>query len=114
MNFTGDIDLYVTWGHAVLRDQAAVSRARPYHCGIVFKRAHGQGRITRIVGLDEFLGRWGQHVLAETLLRPGTPRRDWKATLISDGYILFRHADWNTARAIARDFQKNVQLVAGG
>ena len=114
MNFTGDVDLFRAWGDAVLHDRAQVSQARPYHCGIVFKRAHGQGRITRIVGLEGFLERWGRFVLDETLLRPGTHRRDWKATLISDGYILFRHPDWRTARAIAQDFQESVQLVAGG
>jgi hypothetical protein len=114
MNFTGDIDIFRTWADAVLYGSAQVSRQRPYHCGIIFKRAHGTGRITQIVGLEGFLQRWGRWVLDETLLRPGTPRRDWKATLVSDGYLLFRHPDWETARTLARDFQENVHLVAGG
>lgn len=113
MNFTGDIDLYVTWAQAVTGQDATVSRARPYHCGIVFKRAHGQGRIQRVEGLEDFRRRWGRWILDETLLRPGTPRRDWKATLVSDGYLLFRHPDWAVARQIARDFQERVHLVAG-
>ena len=113
MNFTGDIDLYVTWAQAVTGQPAQVSQLRPYHCGIVFKRAHGEGRIQRIVGLEAFRQRWGRWMLDETLLRPGAPRRDWKATLVSDGYLLFRHPDWQTARQIARDFQESVHLVAG-
>ena len=51
-------------------------------------------------------------MLDETLLRPGQRRRDWKATLVSDGYLLFRHPDQDTALALARDFQETVHLVA--
>ncbi len=114
MNFTGDVDLFREWARAVCRGEAHPSRARPYHCGIIFKRAHGEGRITKIVGLDRFLARHGRWVLDETLLRPGQHRRDWKKTLVSDGYILFRHPDKDTALAIAREFQETVHLVAGG
>lgn len=114
MNFTGDIDLFKTWALAVCGGRPRPSLARPYHCGIIFKRAQGHGRIQRIVGLEGFMARHGQHVLDETLLRPGQHRRDWKATLVSDGYILFRHPDWDTARAIAKDFQENVALFAQG
>lgn len=112
MNFTGDVDTYRAWGEAVCHGRATISTARPYHCGIVFKRAHGTGQITRVVGLEAFRQRWGRWMLDETLLRPGQRRRDWKATLVSDGYLLFRHPDHATALRIARDFQETVQLVA--
>jgi biotin carboxylase len=112
MNFTGDIDLFREWARAVCHGEAAPSRVRKYHCGIIFKRAHGQGRITAIHGLDRFMARHGRHVVDETLLRPGQHRRDWKKTLVSDGYILFRHPDRDSALAIAREFQETVQLVA--
>ncbi len=113
MNFTGDIDLYKTWAQAVLGLPAQVSNSRRYHCGIVFKRAWGEGRIQQLAGLDALLARHRGWILDETLLRPGTPRRDWKATLVSDGYVLFRHPDWDAVRAIARDVQEKVRLVAG-
>ena len=112
MNCTGDIDLYREWARAVVHGEAAPSAVRKYHCGIIFKRAHGQGRITAIHGLERFLQRHGRHVVDETLLRPGQHRRDWKQTLVSDGYLLFRHPDRASALQIAREFQENVQLVA--
>ena len=112
MNFTGDVDTYRAWADAVCHGHATISNRRPYHCGIVFKRAHGTGTITRIVGLEAFAQRWGRWMLDETLLRPGQRRRDWKATLVSDGYLLFRHPDQDTALALARDFQETVHLVA--
>ena len=64
---------------------AARSRRRPqrkYNVGIVFKRAKGQGRITRIDGpRASCCARAASYVVEEKLLRPGTPRRNWKQTL---------------------------------
>ena len=54
-----------------------------YNAGIVFKRALGQGRITRITGLREYLRKYGDSVVEEQLLKPGTMRRNWKQTLLS-------------------------------
>ncbi len=61
------------------------------------QRARGQGRITRIEGLEEWLAMCGDAVVEEKLLRPGTPRRNWKHTLLCDGHVLVRHRDWNEA-----------------
>ena len=33
------------------------------------------------------------HVCVEKLLRPGTHRRNWKQTLVSDGFIILRHPE---------------------
>ena len=52
----------------------------------IFKRAQGQGRIQRIEGLERLLAEFGEHVVAVDLLPIGAPRRNWKQTLISDGY----------------------------
>ena len=112
MNCTGNVDLYVAWARAVCGLPVKVSQDRPYHCGIVFKRALGKGEIQRVVGLEEFKARHARWLLDETLLRPGQSRRDWLQTLVSDGYVLFRHPEFEGARAIARDFQENVQLIA--
>ena len=56
-------------------------------------RARGTGRITRIEGSDALQKRFGQHVVWNTLLPPGTPRRDWRKTLVSDGFIMLRHPE---------------------
>ena len=69
-------------------------------------------RISAIVGLREFLSRHGEHVVEETLLRPGTPRRDWKNTLLSDGYIVVRHPDWDEARRMAFAAATDIRLYA--
>jgi hypothetical protein len=86
--------------------------ARKYNVGIIFKRAQGQGRISAISGLTEYYQRFRPHIVADTLLRPGTPRRDWKQTLLSDGYLVVRHPDWDAARAMSFAAATDVQLYA--
>jgi hypothetical protein len=70
---------------------------RKYNAGVIFKRAMGQGRITRIEGLGDWQRAAGQWAVEEQLLRPGTPRRNWKQTLLSDGHVMVRHPDWDEA-----------------
>src|SRR5262249_57986890 len=97
MNWTGDIDLFREWARVACWRSFAAPTERKYNVGLIFKRAEGQGRISAIVGLRDYLARYGAHVVEDTLLRPGTPRRDWKATLLSDGYLVVRHRDWDAA-----------------
>jgi hypothetical protein len=79
---------------------------------IIFKRARGQGRITRITGLREFLRAHGEHVVESKLLPVGAQRRNWKQTLVSDGYILLRHPDWRTAVELANIVATDVTMYA--
>jgi hypothetical protein len=112
MNYTCDIDLFREWARSVCWHAFEVSTERKYNVGIVFKRAKGQGRITAITGLTQFYDRYRNHIVEDTLLRPGAQRRDWKATLLSDGYIIVRHPDWQTARDMAIDAATDIQLYA--
>jgi biotin carboxylase len=112
MNYTGDIDLFREWARAVCWGKFEAPTARKYNAAIIFKRAKGRGRITRIEGLGDFLKSYGQHVVEERLLRPGTPRRDWKKTLLSDGHIMLRHPDWQTTYDMAFAAATQIQMYA--
>jgi hypothetical protein len=112
MNYTSDIDLFREWARAVCWHAFNGSRDRKYNVGIVFKRAQGQGRISAITGLTEYYQRFRPHIVADTLLRPGETRRDWKQTLLSDGYLVVRHPDWETARRMTFAAATDVQLYA--
>lgn len=113
MNFTGDVDLFREWSRAVCWKTVEPCQARRWNVSLVFKRARGQGRIQRIEGLEGFRRRWGRHLFLDQLSRPGTPRRDWKQTLVSDGFVVLRHADWDGLMAVQQDFTANVHLYAG-
>src|SRR5690349_19185993 len=79
-DYTCDIDLFLEWARAVCWHSFEAPTERKYSDSIIFKRVKGQGRITRIVGLVEFMRKYGEHVCDEKLLRPGTNRRNWKHT----------------------------------
>ncbi len=113
MNFTCDTDVFREWARAVCWSDFDGRTERLYNCAIVFKRAKGQGAITRIEGLDAFRQRHGRWICWENLLPVGAKRRNWKMTLVSDGFIIVRHPNWGDALAIANDAANNVHLIAG-
>ncbi len=93
MNYGCDIDVFDGWAEAVVRGRFSQRATRKYNAAVVFKRAFGQGRIARIEGLREVRARYGPWIADENLSPIGAPRRDWKQTLISDGYLILRHPD---------------------
>ncbi|HEV7556778.1 MAG TPA: ATP-grasp domain-containing protein [Kofleriaceae bacterium] len=112
MNYTSDIDLFREWARVATAGRFGASTERKYNVGIIFKRAHGHGRISGIAGLTEYYDRYRTHIVEDTLARPGTPRRDWKQTLLSDGYLVVRHPDWDAARHMSFAAATDVQLYA--
>jgi len=114
MNYTCDIDLFREWARAVCYHRFEASTERKWHACIVFKRAKGEGRVTRIEGLDEFMRKYGKWVVEDKLSRPGTPRRNWKQSLISDGWMMLRHPDWDEARRMTAAASTGITLYAGG
>ncbi len=112
MNYTCDIDLFREWARAVCWNTFEAPTRRKYNVAIIFKRAKGQGRIARVTGLTEFMRAHGEHVVENKLLPIGTQRRNWKHTLVSDGFIMLRHPDWATACKLADLVANEVTLYA--
>jgi hypothetical protein len=46
------------------------------------------------------------------LLPPGTPRRDWRKTLVSDGFIMLRHPELSTTLDMADAVGSELHLYA--
>lgn len=113
MNWAGDIDLYRGWAEAVCLGRLSQSVHRRYNAAVIFKRAEGQGRIQRIEGLERLLSEIGQHVVNIDLLPPGAHRRDWKQTLLSDGWLTLRHPDLQRTMEMADRVGTEVQMYAG-
>ncbi len=112
MNYTSDIDLFREWARVACWRTFEAPTERKYNVGIVFKRAQGQGRITRIEGLGSFLRDAGPWLVEERLLRPGTPRRNWKNTLLSDGHVVVRHPDWSEAHRLSFAAATGIRMYA--
>lgn len=114
MNHTCDIDLFREWARASVWHSFEADTTRKYNSAIVFKRAQGQGRITRIDGVHDYLRKYGQWVTEMNLLPIGAHRRDWMQTLISDGQIQVRHPHWDEAHTMAMAAATDIKLYAGG
>jgi biotin carboxylase len=112
MNYTVDADLFREWARAVCHHRVDASTERLYNCGIVFKRARGRGRITRIEGLDAFERRFAPHICETKLLPLGSPRRNWLHTLLSDGHLIVRHPDWEEAKRMAFAAATDITMYA--
>jgi len=113
MNYSNDFDIYTGWGDAVTgRDFSQVAK-RAYHAAAIFKRAHGQGHIRHIEGLEALRRRFGEALVHVDLLPIGAPRRNWKQTLISDGYLIVRHPDLDTTLEMADLVGTDLKIYAG-
>jgi hypothetical protein len=58
------------------------------------------------------MSRYGEHVVEQRLLPVGSPRRNWRQTLTSDGHILLRHPDWDRTRELAEIVAHDITLHA--
>ena len=112
MNYATDGDMYVAWAEAVVHGQLSQPLERRYNSGCVFKRAKGVGRITHVEGLDTLLAEYGEHVVLVDLLPVGAQRRDWRATLISDGMIMVRHPELQPVIDMTERFATDLNMYA--
>ena len=101
------------WAEAACLGRVDRRFERKWNVVITFKRARGEGRIQRIVGLEKLLTEFGRHVVEVDLTPVGAQRRNWKQTLIGDGYIVVRHPDLSTALKMGERMAEEVQLYAG-
>ena len=112
INFASDVDTYRGWAEGVVHARWSQPVERKYNACWIVKRARGQGRIERIEGLGPLLQEYGERVCSLDLLPIGAPRRNWKATLVSDGMIFLRHPDLAALEEIAGEFSTRLQLYA--
>ncbi len=112
MNYSNDFDVYVGWAQAVTRGEFNQVAHRRYNAAAIFKRARGQGRICAVHGLDDLRRRFGEHIVVEDLLPIGAPRRNWRQTLLSDGYLVVRHPQLERTLEIADTVGTDLQMDA--
>jgi hypothetical protein len=113
MNIATDGNVYVGWAEAVLHGRLSRPLERRYNAGAIFKRAHGDGAITRVEGLDKLLAEYGGAVALVDLLPIGAQRRDWQATVVSDGTVIVRHPQLQRVIEMTERFASDLQLYAG-
>ncbi len=113
MKWACDFDVFRAWGSAVSQGRLGEAFERRYNVATIYKRARGLGRIRQIEGTESLQKRFGEHVVWNTLLPVGSQRRDWRKTLVSDGFIMLRHPDLQStmdmADAVGSELHLNAQ-----
>ncbi len=112
MNYACDLDTFTGWAEATCHGRFGQEVVRRYNSAIVFKRARGEGRIRRIEGLERLVARYRPGIVCIDLLPIGAPRRNWKQTLISDGYVIVRHQELDALLEMADRFGTDLQIHA--
>ena len=113
MNYATDGDLFVAWAEAVVHGRLSQAAGAPVQLRLCLQARQGCGRITHVEGLDQLLAEYGEHVVVVDLLPIGAPRRDWRATLISDGMIIVRHPELQPVIEMTERFAAELHLYAG-
>ncbi|KIG12422.1 hypothetical protein DB30_01497 [Enhygromyxa salina] len=113
INASNEIDIYREWARSVCWHSFEAEPKRRYHVATVFKRAIGQGRITRIEGLDKVYRRCHGGLVIADLLPVGHPRRNWKATLLGDGYVMMRSVDYRDLCEMRDEAVNSLRMYAG-
>jgi formate-dependent phosphoribosylglycinamide formyltransferase (GAR transformylase) len=113
MNWANDIDIFVGWAEAVCHARFSQAVERKYNVATIYKRAQGIGRIREIENYDALRAKLGPWLVWDNLLPVGSPRRDWRQTLVSDGFWMLRHPELATCLAMADEVGTKLRLYAG-
>ena len=112
MNFACDLDLYRGWAEAACFGKFTQPVDRKYFSAGVFKRAQGDGIVRKIEGLDQVLSEFGHHICAVNLTPVGAPRKNWRTSVLADGYVMLRHPEMGPTLEMADRVATDVQLYA--
>jgi hypothetical protein len=113
MKYVCDFDVFREWANAVTRGRISGGIKPRYNVATIYKRARGVGRITAIEGADKLQREFGGQVVWNTLLPVGSRRRDWRKTLVSDGFIMLRHPDLAATLSMADQVGSELHMYAG-
>jgi biotin carboxylase len=113
MKYVCDFDVFREWGNAITHGRIGKDIRPKYNVATIYKRARGIGRITAIEGADTLQQAFGEHVVWNTLLPIGARRRDWRQTLVSDGFIMLRHPKLADTLEMADRVGSELHLYAG-
>ena len=113
MNYSTDGDLFLAWAEAVCHGRIQQDLRHRYNAAVIFKRAQGEGHIRRYEGLEGLLQRHGEQIVNLELTPMGQRKRDYRQSVVGDGWIVVRHPDLSQTLEIADRVGTDLQLIAG-
>ena len=65
-------------------------------------------------GLDTLRAAYGEDIVLVEVLPIGTPRRDWRTTVVGDGWVVVRHHELQRVIEMTERFATDMQVYADG
>ncbi|HEX4954384.1 MAG TPA: ATP-grasp domain-containing protein [Thermoanaerobaculia bacterium] len=112
MNFACDIDVFRGWAEAICFKRFSENVQRLYNVANVYKRAEGTGLIHHIHGYEHIRRLCGPWLVWDNLLPVGARRRDWRNTLVSDGFLVVRHPELSATLRMADEIGSRLRMYA--
>jgi hypothetical protein len=112
INYCTEGDTYRGWAEAVLHGGLQRPLEQRFNAGSIFKRAQGSGRISGVDGLDPLRAAYGDDIVLVDILPLGTPRRDWRTTVVGDGWVVVRHHDLQRVIEMTERFATDLHIHA--
>jgi hypothetical protein len=112
MNFACDIDVFRGWAEAICFKRMSENVQRLYNVANIYKRAEGTGKIRQISGYENVRRLCGPWLVWDNLLPVGARRRDWRQTLVSDGFLVVRHPELAATLRMADEIGTRLKLYA--
>jgi hypothetical protein len=111
-NAGNDIDMYRQWAEAVVNGRLTTRPSRRFASGKIALRPDRDGQIVGYTGIDEVQQRYGQHIVTAHLPPPGSRTQPVEAGYHANAWMIVRHTDYDTLRAILDDIGQRVQVHA--
>ncbi len=108
-----EMDLYVEWGRAIIGLPPKQRASRRFSAGMVALRPDRDGRITGYSGLEAVRKRFEPCLIDSHLPPVGTPTQPVEAGFMANGWMRFRHPDYDRLREILDYVGQTVQVHAG-
>lgn len=108
-----EIDLYQEWARAICYGDIHARPTRRYTAGLLSIRPTGQGTVRGYVGGEEIQAKYGHHIVKAYLPPVGSRTQPIEAGYLANAWVIARHQDYDTCRAILDDIGHTLKMVAG-
>ncbi len=105
-----DLDLYREWARAVACGRVEATLSRRYAAGAVQVRPPRDGRIAGYTGLERIQKRYGAHVFAHDLPRPGRRTTPIQKGYLANAWFRLRHTDYDSLRGMLDDIGRSLRV----
>lgn len=106
ISYAHDFDLYRAWAESVIHERFQIPQ-RKYAVGAAYLRGMGEGRVSRVYGLEEIARSLGEIAVESKIPEPGqSPSGSYEG----EGYIIVRHPETQVVENALKKIIETIQV----